>query len=139
MSKDKCSVAGCKSLKGNGHPHCSFHTYKIDPKKFLQKLYQNMLYRTKGKSTRTPYLYKGLSICSKDEFLIWASNSHRFKSLYNEWTDSGFDCKLTPSVNRIDSSEGYIINNVEWVTASQNYSMANSAKYKKSQSNLGTQ
>jgi hypothetical protein len=76
--------------------------------------------RTKGKNTDRPDLYKGLAILPKDVFLNWSKNHPEFLRLYKRWLTNDFDRKLTPSINRMNSSKGYTLDNIEWMTNSQN-------------------
>ena len=76
--------------------------------------------RVRGKNTHRPDLYVGLPILPKDVFLNWSKNHPDFLVLYKRWVTSGFDRKLTPSVNRMNSNKGYTLGNIEWMTNSQN-------------------
>jgi len=87
---------------------------------FLVRLYRNMLSRVTGVQKEKYHLYKGCSLLSKDEFNEWSISSDKFHIMFKEWEDSGYDRKLTPSVDRIDSSQGYELYNMEWVTHSEN-------------------
>jgi len=86
---------------------------------FLMRLYRNMESRISGIQTAKYHLYKGLDILDKESFYKWAK-SIEFRSLFKLWEESQYDRKLTPSVDRIDSSKGYSIDNMEWVTHSEN-------------------
>lgn len=79
---------------------------------------------TTGKNTNTPHLYVGKPIMPKDVFLSWAKNHPDFLTMYKRWVSCDFDRKLTPVVNRLLSSGGYTLDNVEWVTNSQNSVLA---------------
>lgn len=87
---------------------------------FLMRLYRNMLSRTSGVQKDKYHLYVGCYLLSKVEFKEWAIHSEKFHSIFKVWEDSGYDRKLTPSVDRIDSSKGYELSNMEWVTHSEN-------------------
>lgn len=51
----------------------------------------------------------------------WCKKTYpTFISLYRIWQDSGFERKLTPSIDRIDSSKGYTLDNIQWLTLSNN-------------------
>jgi hypothetical protein len=76
--------------------------------------------RVNGIATKRPDLYKGLPILPKDAFMVWAKNHPDFLNLYKRWFTSDFDRKLTPTVNRMNSSKGYVLGNIEWMTNSQN-------------------
>jgi len=64
--------------------------------------------------------YKGMSICSRKEFLDFAINDFGLKSLYEEWQQNGYDRKLVPSVDRIDCRLGYLVSNIQFLTLSDN-------------------
>lgn len=94
--------------------------YEKTPKGFLMRLYRNMQSRVDGVQKIKFHLYDGKSILDRDIFYEWAFNSEKFKELYSQYVFSGFDRKLAPSVDRIDSSKGYELTNMEWVTHSEN-------------------
>lgn len=87
---------------------------------FLMRMYRNMKSRIRGVQKEKYHLYEGKELLSKDEFYKWAKNSMEFYNLFQIYRDSGFNRKLAPSVDRIDSSKGYSIDNMEWVTHSEN-------------------
>jgi hypothetical protein len=70
----------------------------------------------------------GKPILPKEIFVEWGTNHPTYLKLYKRWVMSGFDRKLAPSVNRIDSNKGYTLDNIEWMTNSQNCSLAGSVK-----------
>jgi hypothetical protein len=84
--------------------------------------------RTRGKSCANPKYWVGKSIITKDAFTNWARNHTVFLALYKQWFASDFDTKLTPTVNRMSSQRGYTFDNMEWVTMSQNSSLAGSQR-----------
>jgi len=65
------------------------------------------------------HLYKGLDILSKEDFINWSLETN-FKDLLLGYEESGYDRKLAPSVDRIDSILGYTIGNIRWITHSEN-------------------
>jgi hypothetical protein len=87
--------------------------------------------RTEGKNTKSPHLYKGLPILPKDVFISWAKNHPDFLKLYKRWKTCDFDLKLTPTVNRMNSSKGYTLDNIEWMTHSQNSGLSAGVKQMK--------
>jgi len=87
---------------------------------FLMRCYRNMQSRITGVQKKKWHLYKGLSLLDRQDFYNLARNDWRFFELWLNWVKSGYDRKLTPSVNRIDSGRGYEPDNIEWLTHSDN-------------------
>lgn len=99
-------------------------TYERTPKGFLMRAYRNMLGRTKGLTTRSNHLYKGLPICEKEEFYKWSMQSDSgFLELLENYRKSGFERSLAPSVDRKDKYRGYLLDNMRWMTISENVSL----------------
>lgn len=94
--------------------------YEKTPKGFIMRLYRNMQSRINGVQKAKHHLYEGKELLDRQSFYDWALNHDEFKKLFEAWESSGYDRKLTPSVDRIDSSEGYYLENMEWVTHSEN-------------------
>jgi len=94
--------------------------YEKTKKGFLMRLYRNMVSRINGIQKAKSHLYEGKSLLAKEDFYQWAMGCTTFHVLWDEWVDSGYDRKLTPSVDRINSNEGYALANMEWVTHSEN-------------------
>ena len=94
--------------------------YERTKKGKLMRLYRNMKSRVTGIQKKKAHLYNGKELLDKNYFYEWSLNSKEFHLLFDEWERSGYDRKLCPSVDRIDSSRGYIIENMEWVTHSEN-------------------
>lgn len=86
----------------------------------LMRIYRNMRSRIEGVQKAKWHLYRGKCLLSRDEFYVWALGGHEFHQLFAAWRDAGFPRKLAPSVDRIDSSQGYHPDNMEWVTHSEN-------------------
>ena len=98
----------------------SCRKYEKTPNGFLMRMYRNMKSRILGIQKAKRHLYEGKYLLPKEEFYEWAKNSPQFMVLFDKWVKSGYDRKLSPSVDRIDSSKGYTIENMEWVTHSEN-------------------
>lgn len=101
----------------------NLHTHKYEKTKngFIMRTYRNMLSRTRG--LVKPHLYRKLCILPKDAFYKWALADNTFHKLFEAWEKSGYSRKLSPSINRIDSSKGYDFDNIEWITHSLNSSL----------------
>lgn len=87
---------------------------------FLMRLYRNMESRITGVQKEKFHLYEGRFLIPRDIFYEWANKSEQFQTLYKTYVASGYERKLAPSVDRIDSTKGYELNNIEWVTMSEN-------------------
>jgi hypothetical protein len=94
--------------------------YERTKKGKLMRIYRNMKSRIEGVQWKKHHLYQGKDLLSKEEFYAWAESQPEFHKLYDEWVDSDYQRKLAPSVDRIDSNKGYSIDNMEWVTHSEN-------------------
>lgn len=103
---------------GNIHTH----RYEKTRKGFLMRLYRNMQSRVTGVQAKKAHLYKGLTLLPRDEFYQWARTHPEFHLLFDAWEQQGYPRKLTPTVDRIDSSVGYTLTNMRWLTHSVNSS-----------------
>ena len=103
--------------------------YEKTEKGFLMRSYRNMQSRVTGVQKGKFHLYKGKELLDRDLFYDWAFNNETFNYLFKEWTDNGYNRKLTPSVDRIDSSKGYFLENMEWVTHSENSRRGNISRF----------
>ena len=103
LNKNKCTAKYEKTKNG-----------------FLMRLYRNMKSRVEGVQYKKHHLYKGKSLLNKQLFYSWALSSDDFHKLFKVWTVKKHKMTLCPSVDRINSAEGYSISNMEWVTHSEN-------------------
>lgn len=87
---------------------------------FLMRCYRNMKSRVTGVQKTKYHLYQDKTLLPKIDFYQWANADNEFHRLFREWELSGYDIKFTPSVDRIDSQQGYELENIEWVTQSEN-------------------
>ncbi len=79
-------------------------------------------------NTKRPDIYLGKPILPKDVFLNWSKNHPEFLRLYKRWVNCDFDRKLTPTINRINSAKGYTLDNIEWMTNSQNCGLSSTVR-----------
>lgn len=93
-------------------------------KKFLSSTYCNITRRCSGKDPQRQN-YKGLPVMSRLDFMEWAW-TQEFIDLYRAYLKSGKDRKLAPSVDRINHLKGYVLDNVQWLTLSDNVKKKNS-------------
>jgi len=92
------------------------------------RLYRNMQSRIGGVQRAKAHLYCGKDILPRDEFYEWALSNPDFYDLFAAWEKSNYERRLTPSVDRVDSSLGYTIDNMEWVPFHVNCSRGGKAK-----------
>jgi hypothetical protein len=76
--------------------------------------------RIEGVQKAKHHLYAGKELMDKGDFYTWALNNEDFKKLFVQYKQSGYKMRLAPSVDRIDSSKGYTVSNIRWVTHSEN-------------------
>lgn len=105
-----------RKLNGN----LSTHKYEKTPKGFLMRKYRNMQSRTCGIQWKKAHLYFGKELLEREDFYKWAFESDDFNRLYLEWVESNYDRKLCPTVDRIDPDYGYTLENMRWITHSEN-------------------
>lgn len=105
--------------------------YEKTKKGFLVRCYRNMKSRVTGVQKKKSHLYVNKCLLDKHIFYNWSLKNESFNVLFNKWELSGYDRKLTPSVDRIDSSIGYRLDNMEWVTHSENSRRGNRSRYNK--------
>ncbi len=84
------------------------------------RLYRNMQSRVTGVQQIKHHLYKDKTLLSKQSFYEWSLGNPVFHSLFDEWEKSTYLRRLTPSVDRVDPTKGYDIENMRWVTFSEN-------------------
>ncbi len=116
--KEEKNVYQREHRKQNGNVYT--HRYEKTIPGFLMRSYRNMQSRVSGVQKKKAHLYKGLSLLDRQDFYDLSKNDWRFFELWLDWIKSDYDRKLTPSVNRIDSSRGYEPDNIEWLTHSEN-------------------
>ena len=57
---------------------------------------------------------------SKDELVTWALSQEKYHKMHNIWVLSDYDKSLTPTVDRIDDSVGYTMDNIQLLTWCEN-------------------
>jgi len=89
-------------------------------KRIFAHRYSGMLARIEGRSTRK-YKVENRAICTRAEFYKWCEqNIEVFKKIHQTWEKSNWDNKYSPSIDRIDNSKGYTINNIRWLSKTDN-------------------
>lgn len=108
-----------------------FKIYEKTPNGFLMRMYHNMKSRINGIQKKKHHLYKEKYLLPKEDFYKWAKSNNKFFELFSNYEASGYDQKLAPSVDRIDSAKGYEITNMEWVTHSENSRRGSNSMHRK--------
>ena len=128
MDKEEFNKRQRERRKANGN--AATKKYEKTKKGFLMRLYRNMQSRVDGVQKLKHHLYKGKYLLPREEFYEWALNDESFHKLFEEYESSGYERKLAPSVDRVDSSCGYSIDNMEFVTMSENSRRGNESRRK---------
>ncbi len=84
----------------------------------LVRMYLNAQQRVRGQDRKHPQ-YKGLGICSHEEFYDFAERNG-YPAMYASWRSDGFSPSLSPTINRLDNAKGYVLGNIEILTFSDN-------------------
>lgn len=82
--------------------------------------YRNMLSRIKGIQKTKIHLYQDKQILSKNDFYVWAKSNSNFMKLWQNYMKFGRKMGLAPSIERINPKLGYVLENMEWITHSEN-------------------
>ena len=88
---------------------------------FLHR-YSALKCRSLGRNDRK-YNVTGKEFMSKANFISWCweeKNITKFQKLHSDWVKSNYIPKLAPSIDRIDNNRGYTLDNIQWLTKSQN-------------------
>lgn len=121
--KDVCiECKKYKSIKAKGMCQNCWHKYKRKyyPEFYLRTRYTEIKQRCSNPNNSTAKYYNGKIYCTKNEFLSKFLNDKTFNKLFIEWQKSGFQYKYAPSVDRIDVTLDYTIDNIQFLTHSQN-------------------
>jgi hypothetical protein len=87
--------------------------------------------RVEGIQKLKSHLYLGKELLLKDTFYQFSLQDPNFNNLFDIWEKSNYDRKLTPSIDRKISSEGYNINNIRWITHSENSKLGALSRFSK--------
>ena len=81
----------------------------------MEKLYHSMRYNSQGRKHDAPEY-------SKAAFFEWCTKN-KFDTFYDNWVKSDYDRNLAPSIDRINPSKPYHLNNIQVTTWEENHSL----------------
>ena len=105
-----------RKLSGNLHTK----KYEKTVNGFLMRTYRNMQSRVEGVQHLKAHLYGGKELLSRELFYAFSKSNGEFLQLFSQWEQSNYDRKLTPSSDRKFSNQGYTLENIQWITHSEN-------------------
>lgn len=129
MNKDIYNAKQRERRKKNNNKNTK--KYEKTKKGFLVRCYRNMLSRVSGVTKKKNHLYLGLPILDKNTFYEYSLNNNEFNKLFKDWEISNYNRKLTPSIDRLDTNNGYTLDNIQWITFSENCSRGGKHKQNK--------
>ena len=100
--------------------NASTKKYEKTKRGFLMRMYRNMESRVKGIQWRKKHLYDGKELMSREQFYEFANNNQDFHRLFEVWQSANYERRLAPSIDRINSQIGYTLDNIRFVTFSEN-------------------
>lgn len=96
---------------------------------YLHSVYSAMTRRVNGKASHSTSCV-GQEILPKDLFFKWTLECTEFDKLFTNYQISKFNIKSAPSIDRIDIRRGYILENMQWLTFSENARKQHTTDYK---------
>lgn len=98
------------------NPHKSL-LYRRTFKGYFSDAYHRILWRCNGGDER----YTGMLFMSRDEWREFLEETiEDRKVLYDEWVATGYRVRISPSIDRIDSTQGYVVGNCRWLPQWEN-------------------
>ena len=87
--------------------------------------------RITGVQKQKFHLYQGKELLNREDFYNWSIGNPVFLEMFETYKNSEFDRKLAPTVDRVDSSKGYSLDNMRWLTHSENSRLGSLSSKKK--------
>jgi hypothetical protein len=91
-----------------------------DFNRILTHRYRGIVQRATGKANRK-YKVEGKKVLTYEEYVAWCNDTwNDFTQVYDQWAKSGYDRKLTPSIDRINNELSYTPENMQWLSLTEN-------------------
>lgn len=96
----------------------------------LNSIYNAMLRRCNPNNKKTKDLYYGVKVLiTKEEFINFSLNNSDYILIYNKWKKTGYNRKLSPSIDRIDSDLHYSLDNIRWLPCGIHSTLTNNKRW----------
>lgn len=118
MTKEERLINQRERRKLNGNSDTKKYEKTVNG--FLMRTYRNMQSRVEGVQHLKQHLYLGKELLSRELFYAFSKSNQQFLELFSTWEQSGYERKLTPSIDRKFSNQGYTLENIQWITHSEN-------------------
>lgn len=122
---NKCKECTRADVQKNYTNHIDYYhkydqyRYRENKNRLLDHVYRGIVNRCNG--VQRKYSSTGTTPISMAEWKSFCtSTSTEFDKLYDAWKKSGFQRKMAPSIDRIDNNRGYTIDNMQWLSQSDN-------------------
>lgn len=97
------------------------HREKTELIAFIRRMYNYMQIRVRGYGSNAHYgYYTGKPICSRKAFIHFALKDWDLKYMFCEWIKQKHNRKYVPTVDRLDNAKGYLIDNLQFLSFSDN-------------------
>lgn len=119
---NKCKECTKKYIRERDTRAIDKKRYRTNPDRYLKHKYY-LIKRRCTHITDGHEKYFGREYLTQDEWAKFCQDTKEvFLSLFKNWQESGYQRKMSPSIDRIDNNRGYIIGNMQWMTQSKNSS-----------------
>ena len=87
----------------------------------IHRMYNNIKERVTHVEYPRNAAYRNVRLeISWEDFYYFVKNNPYFARLFEDWVQSNYDTKLSPSIDRIDSSGHYTLDNIQIITSHEN-------------------